>query len=143
MHPDRLSLGKLWFSLLRRKLNTNLSPACSLHAGNNKHTIDDGDQVIPGHLSPQQDGAISLPASMFKTITDQEEVGIFFAYYDTLTLFPVTGQKDVNTDAQKQSKIIGSGVLAATVGPGLNFQNLTENVTIVLRLISNQVRIGL
>lgn len=119
--------------------NNHFIPACSSHVGN-EHTIDDEDQVMPGQLSPQQDAAISLPASMFETITDREEVGIFFAYYDTPTLFPVTGQGDVNTNAPKQSKV-GSGVLAATVGPGLNFQNLTENVTIVLRLIANQVRI--
>ena len=71
---------------------------------------------------------------------DREEVGIFFAYYDTPTLFVVAGQRESNSGAPKLSKV-GSGVLAATVGPGLNFQNLTENVTIVLRLIANQVRI--
>ena len=91
---------------------------------------------MPGQLSPQQDAAISLPASLFQTITDREDVGIFFALYNTSTLFPVNG--GINRNASRRREV-GSRVLAATVGPGLNFPNLAENVTIVLRLITTEV----
>ena len=91
---------------------------------------------MPGQLSPQQDAAISLPASLFRTITDREDVGIFFALYNSSALFPVNG--GINHNASRQTEV-GSRVLAATVGPGLNFPNLAENVTIVLRLVTTEV----
>ena len=106
--------------------------------GNNEFTIDDEDQVMPGRLSSRQDAAISLPASLFQNITDREDVGIFFALYNTSTLFPVDG--GINRNASRRREM-GSRVLAATVGPGLNFQNLTENVTIVLRRTTEYVSI--
>ena len=96
--------------------------------------------MMTHELSPQQDAAINLPASLFESITDREDVGIFFAFYDMPTLFPVTRQRDINSSAPKQTKV-GSGVIAATVGPGLYFRNLTENVTIVFRLIDKKVRL--
>ena len=91
---------------------------------------------MPGQLSPRQDAAISLPASLFESITDREDVGIFFAFYDTPTLFPVNGGS--NRDEPRQTEV-GSRVLAATVGPGLNFLSLLDNVTIVLRLVTTEV----
>ena len=106
--------------------------------GNNEFETNDGDEVLPGQLSPQQDAAISLPASLFQTITDREDVGIFFALYNSSTLFPVDGGKNRNESRRRE---VGSRVLAATVGPGLDFQNLMENVTIVLRLTTNYVSI--
>ena len=93
---------------------------------------------MPGQLSPQQDAAISLPASLFQTITDREDVGIFFALYNSSTLFPVDRGRDRDAPRRRE---VGSRVLAATVGPGLDFQNLTENITIVLRLTTNYVSI--
>ena len=90
---------------------------------------------MPGELSPRQDAAISLPASLFESINDREDVGIFFALYDTPTLFPVNGGN--NRGAPRQTEV-GSRVLAATVGPGLNFPNLVDNVTIVLRLVTTE-----
>ena len=92
--------------------------------------------VRPGQLSPQQEAAISLPASLFERILDQDidDIGIFFALYNTSDLFPV------NSDGQNPTEV-GSRVLAATVGPGLNFQNLQENVTILLRIITNKVNL--
>ena len=98
--------------------------------------IDDEDQVMAGQLSPQQDAAISLPASLFQTIDGREDVGIFFALYNTSTLFPVSG--GINRNALRRREV-GSRVLAATVGPGLNFPNLEDNVTIVLRLVTTEV----
>ena len=90
---------------------------------------------MPGQLAPQQDAAISLPASLFQTITDREDVGIFFALYNVSTLFPVNGGRNRSEPRRE----VGSRVLAATVGPGLNFPNLIDNVTIVLRLVTTEV----
>ena len=106
--------------------------------GNEEFAIADEDQVTPGRLSPQQDAAISLPASLFQNIIDREDVGIFFALYNTSTLFPVNGGINRNNSRRRE---VGSRVLAATVGPGLNFQNLTENVIIVLRQTTKYVSI--
>ena len=87
----------------------------------------------PGQLSPQQDAAISLNASL---IDERDNVGIFFALYDTPILFPIDrGNSIINTDGSIQTKV-GSRVLAATVGPGLNFQNLDDPVIVVLRLVT-------
>ena len=109
----------------------------SLSLGNSKFVIDDEDQVMPGELSPRQDAAISLPVSLFESITDREDVGILFALYDTPILFPVN--EGSNHDESRWT-VVGSCVLAATVGPDLNFQNLTENITIVLRQVTKNVR---
>jgi hypothetical protein len=105
---------------------------------NNEPVLSDEDQVMPDQLPSEQDAAISLPASLFQTITDREDVGISFALYNSSTLFPVDGGRNRNALRRRE---VGSRVLAATVGPGLNFQNLTENITIVLRQITNYVSI--
>ena len=74
--------------------------------------------------------AVYLPASLFQSITNRTVVGMFFAVYSTGTLFPT---KNATTD-------VGSPVLGVTVGPGLNFSNLTEPVSILLRL--NEVEVS-
>ena len=95
--------------------------------------LDVGDRVIPDLLPQDQDAAISLPGSLFQIINDTgDNVGLFFAHYDTSTLFPV----------DRESVEVGSRVLAATVGPGLSFPDLMENVTIVFRLVTKKVRLG-
>ena len=88
---------------------------------------------MPGQLLPQQDAAISLPASLFGTIADRENVGVFFALYNTPILFPVGGGNSTRARAPRRTEV-GSSVLAATVGPGLNFSKLQDNVTVVFRL---------
>ena len=87
----------------------------------------------PGQLLPQQDAAISLPASLFKRITSAN-VGVFFGLYKNATLFPVDGEKADNSASRRTQ--VGSQVLAATVGQNVSLQNLaqTESVTVVLRL---------
>ena len=93
-----------------------------------------GGEVMPGQLLPQQDAAINLPASLFGLINDRPNVGVFFALYDVSTLFPVNQDAPVNRDTRTPVQTeVGSRVIAATVGPGINFQNLNEPVTIVLR----------
>lgn len=91
-----------------------------------------GDQVQPGRLPIQLDAAISLPPSLFQRIDDRPNVGIFFALYETPILFPVAGES--GESRLPRQTVVGSDIIAATVGPGLNFQNLTEPVTILLRL---------
>ena len=93
---------------------------------------------MAGQLSSQQDAAISLPASLFQNITDRKDVGIFFALYNTSSLFPINRGRNRGDPRRTE---VGSRVLAATVGPDLNFQNLTENITIVLRRTTEYVSI--
>ena len=88
------------------------------------------DQVEPGQLSPQLDAAVSLPATLFEQIDDRDNIGIFFAWHEVSTLFPIGG----NPSSTPRKASVGSHILAATVGPGINFQNLDEPVTILLRL---------
>ena len=110
----------------------------SLTGDNNKPDLGPGNQVTPGQLLPQQDVAISLNASLFELIDDRDDVGIFFALYDNSTLFPVDGGSNVNNDIDIPIRTeVGSHVLAATVGPGLDFPDLTDNIIIVFRLVKN------
>ena len=88
------------------------------------------DQVEPGQLSPQLDAAVSLPATLFEQIDDRDNIGIFFALHEASTLFPI-GRNPSSTPREAS---VGSYILATTVGPGINFQNLDEPVTILLRL---------
>ena len=91
------------------------------------------DQVEPGQLSPQLDAAVSLPATLFDQIDDRDNIGIFFALHEVSTLFPIGGNPS-STFLSPRKASVGSHILAATVGPGINFQNLDEPVTILLRL---------
>ena len=96
----------------------------------------------PIQLSPQLDAAISLPGSLFELIDDNANTSVLFVQYDVPTLFPVDGGNNVNNIGMTQTKV-GSQILAATVGIGLNFQNLEEhrNVVVVFRLQVNEERV--
>ena len=78
-------------------------------------------------------GQLPPPASLFGMITDRDNVSVFFALYDTPILFPVNGGNSTSSDGSVLTEV-GSSVLAATVGPDINFQNLTDPIIIVLRL---------
>ena len=95
---------------------------------------------MPGELPMDQTAAISLPASLFQTITDREDVGIFFALYNASTLLPVNGGSSRNAPRQTE---VGSHILATIVGPGLNFSSLSENVTIVFELITTDPEVAM
>ena len=98
--------------------------------------VASGNGVVAGQLPPQQNAAISLPASLFGMISDdRDNVSLFFALYDTPILFPVNGGNSRSSDGSVQTEV-GSSVLAATVGPDINFQNLTDPIIIVLRLLT-------
>ena len=100
--------------------------------GDSEVTSATGDIVEAGELSSQLNVAVGLPASLFQQIDNRPNIGIFFAYYESSSLFPVGG--GVNISDSPLRNVVGSQVLAVTVGSGINFQNLSEAVTIVFRL---------
>ena len=106
------------------------TPTTYFVVGENKVTLDSGDEVKIGQLSSELDAAVSLPATLFERIDDRDTIGVFVALYDTPILFPAGGE----SNSSSKRRIVGSQILAATVGPGFNFQNLIEPVTILLRL---------
>ena len=86
-------------------------------------------------LSPQQDAAIFLPASLFKGIQYyRDNIGIFFALYDQPTLFPVATNDD---DSRASSQVqVGSPVIASTVGgENISIENLSEPVIVTLKIV--------
>ena len=100
---------------------------------NNKALAGPERQVGSGQLHPDQDAAVNLPASIFQRIENLKAIGIFFALYDTPILFPLNRERRVHNNETS----VGSPVLSVTIGPGLNFQDLQNNITIVLRLFDN------
>ena len=92
--------------------------------------------MIPGQLFPEQDAAISLPASLFKVIntTDMSNVGMFFGLYENATLFPVGRESAANSETIQTQ--VCSRVLAATVGQSISVQDLQtdESVMVTFRL---------
>ena len=62
-------------------------------------------------------------------------VGVVFTVYDTGVLFPITNATEqVQGTNASITTVVGSPVLGITVGPRLNFSNLTVPVRILLRL---------
>ena len=85
-------------------------------------------------LSSGETAAAFLPPSLFQSIT-RRNVGIFFAVYDVGVLFPIMNATQINQETNDSvTAVVGSPILATTVGPGLNFSGLEEPVSIFLRL---------
>lgn len=103
-----------------------------INVGDNKVSSVTGDVVEPGELLSQLHAAVGLPASLFERIDDQPNIGVFFAFYQSSSLFPVGSETNISSSPIRN--VVGSQVLAATVGSGINFQNLSEAVTIIFRL---------
>ena len=86
-------------------------------------------------LNEDETAAAFLPASLFGSIKDGTNIGMFFAVYDTAVLFPITNATEIiqgtNTSV---TTVLGSPVLAATTGVGLKFSGLKEPVRILLQL---------
>ena len=60
---------------------------------------------------------------------------MFFAVYDTGVLFPITNAtKIIQGTNASVTTVLGSPVLAATIGSGLKFSGLKEPVRILLQL---------
>ena len=128
-----------------RPNDNNLASAQSLHnycdhlhktslsnIGDNEVKSATGDIVEAGELSSQLNAAVGLPASLFVQINNRSNIGLFFAFYESSSLFPIG--KETDSPGSPIRNVVGSQVLAATVGSGINFQNLSETVTIVFRL---------
>ena len=92
--------------------------------------------MTSGQLHPDQDAAVNLPASVFQKIKNRTAIGIFFALYDTPVLFSLNRERLVHNNETN----VGSPVLSVTIGPGLNFQDLENNITIILQLSDSYVR---
>ena len=87
-------------------------------------------------LAPEELGTALLPSSLFTQIESSAgEVGIFFTFYESPTLFPIAGELDIPNEDGIMSQV-GSPVVAATVSMGgqTEFSNLTDPVIVVLRL---------
>ena len=125
------------WTLFRRLIlyNPNDLNANCIIVGSNL-TLANQDQDTSGQLAPEDDAAINLPSSLFRRIANRSTVGLVFALYNDATLFPV-GERNTNNARFIQTHV-GSRVLAATVGEGLRFNNLGENVTLTLRLFSTE-----
>ena len=105
-----------------------------LLAGDNEVTSATGDIVEAGELSSRLNAAVGLPASIFEQINNRSNIGLFFAFYDSSSLFPISEETGSMTSDSLIKNVVGSQVLAATVGSGINFQNLSDTITIVFRL---------
>ena len=77
-------------------------------------------------LAEDQDASITLPASLFGGLNTTNVVGIAITFYSSSSLFPFPEDFPSN-------RTIGSPVIGALVG-GQNFTNLSQPVTIFLRL---------
>ena len=86
------------------------------------------------HVAKDDDleATILLPPSLFDTITDRTDVGLFFALYNRTPLFPIRNRSNMDGAVAGRNTIVGSRVIAATVGPGLSFSNLHPRVEITL-----------
>ena len=83
-------------------------------------------------LNKDETAATFLPASLFQSITKHDNIGSFYAVYNTAVLFPIAQtDQEMNTSV---TTVVGSPVLAATIGLQQNFSELTEPVRILLRL---------
>lgn len=85
-------------------------------------------------LADNQVASIALPPNLFQEITDRTQVGVFFGLYNESTLFPVRTREDVASAVPDRTTIVGSPIIAATVGPGLSFNNLQPPVEVNLRI---------
>ena len=77
-------------------------------------------------LQEDQDASILLPPSLFAELRNATETGVGFTFYETAALFPLPEDSPSNLT-------IGSHVIGAFVA-GQNFSNLSDPVTIFLRL---------
>ena len=64
---------------------------------------------------------------------DEDNIGLLFTLYKSSVLFPVNRGNNLNSDGSVQT-VVGSHIIAATVGFDLELRNLEDNVTIVLQL---------
>jgi len=90
--------------------------------------IDDLDRPPPeGTVA-----SVSLPPVLFSNLST-DSIGIFFTLYTEATLLPV--REAVSADNASSLRTgVGSPIVAATVGAGLDFQDLNPPVLVNLTL---------
>ena len=91
------------------------------------------------HTPAGVSATINLPPSLFNNVpADRPLIGVFFALYENSALLPASGEitKDNETIADIA---VGSYIVGATVGPGIDFVNLNPPVTITLGLLPSLI----
>lgn len=91
----------------------------------------------------QEDTSISLPPSLFNNQNislDHPNIGIAFGNYYIATLFPV-GEERAGSIGGKQTQV-GSNIVSAIVGRGIEFEKLLEPVTTRFRLQISQGKVS-
>ena len=92
-------------------------------------------------LNAGETAAVFLPASLFQLVTNNT-VGISYTVYDTGALFPIKNATEILQETKTSvTTVVGSPVLAVTVGPGLNLIGLVDPVRILLRLKDLEVSV--
>lgn len=85
-------------------------------------------------LPPGAVASVSLPPELFADVI-RDPVGVFFTLYTEPTLFPIRLPMRMENDSTTLRSEVASPIIAATVGPGLDFSNLDPPVVINLRLV--------
>lgn len=85
--------------------------------------------------------SITLPRSLFTSISGITQVGVFFAEYRRSTVFPVREKNMIGAVAGRTTEV-GSTIIAATVGRGRIFRNLETPVEVNLRISSQIGRVS-
>lgn len=92
----------------------------------------------------QEDTSISLPPSLFNNQNiplDYPNIGIAFGNYYIATLFPVGGERAGSIGGRQTQ--VGSNIVSAIVGRGIEFKNLLEPVTSRFRLQISQGKVSI
>ena len=78
--------------------------------------------------------SIILPSSLFDQVPGERQfIGVYFALYGEPALLPVTSSPMMRENV---SRSVGTPIVAATVGPGIDFSGLDPPVVITLGLLS-------
>ena len=94
--------------------------------------------TVPSDAGVPMPMSISLPPSIFKRLSDAEAnstTGLVFTVYRKSTLFPV-GRNALSDSLVDTTTKVGTNIIAASVGRGVEFDNLQDAVTITLQLES-------
>lgn len=88
----------------------------------------------PDDVLPEEAVAsVALPPELFAGVS-RNPVGVFFGLYTEPTLFPVRVPVRMENDMSSRRSEVASSIVAATVGPGLDFSDLDPPVVVNLRL---------
>ena len=99
------------------------------------------DQILNGSQVDNSSVTIILPPEVFNSsvLSDEEEISMVFAEYDSSVLYPLPPNSELFTDdnVDYMNFSIASALLTATiVGHETDIVNLEMNVTFILKLNS-------